>query len=74
VALLQRKLTDRIPATFGVRALRCPFDVSPLVEAMWWHPMYDNDPEHLYLRDVLIRATSRADAEPGSERPSTQHT
>ena len=62
VALLQRKLTDRIPAAFGVRALPCPFDVNPLVEAMWWHPMNDNDPEHRYLRDVLIRATSHADA------------
>lgn len=61
VALLQRRLADRIPADLGVRALPCPFEVSPLVEAMWWHPMYDNDPEHRYLRDLVIRAV-RIDA------------
>ena len=55
VALLQRRLADHIPTGAGVRTLLCPFDVAPLVEAIWWHPMYDDDPEHLYLRDVLIR-------------------
>lgn len=59
VALLQRRLADRIPAELGVRALPCPFDVSPLLEAMWWHPMYDDDPEHRYLRDLVIRASRR---------------
>ena len=59
VALLQRRLADDIPAEAGVRVLPCPFDVAPLVEAIWWHPMYDNDPEHQYLRDVLIRVAGR---------------
>jgi len=57
VALLQRRLADRIPDELGVRALPCPFEASPLVEAMWWHPMYDDDPEHRYLRDLVVRAT-----------------
>ncbi len=61
VALLQRRLADRIPDELGVRALPCPFEAGPLVEAMWWHPMYDNDPEHRYLRDLVVRAT-RIDA------------
>jgi DNA-binding transcriptional LysR family regulator len=56
VALLQRRLADAIPAALGVRALPCPFDVGPLVEAIWWHPMYDEDPEHRYLREVINRA------------------
>jgi DNA-binding transcriptional LysR family regulator len=55
VALLQRRLADRVPHELGVRAMPCPFDVAPLVEAIWWHPMYDDDPEHRYLRDVLVR-------------------
>ncbi|WP_433503595.1 LysR family transcriptional regulator [Pseudonocardia halophobica] len=59
VALLQRRLVDRIPAEFGVRALPCPVDVAPLVEAIWWHPMYDDDPEHRYLRDLLTRVAGR---------------
>ncbi|GAA5162239.1 LysR family transcriptional regulator [Amycolatopsis dongchuanensis] len=59
VALLQRRLADRIPPELGVRALPCPFPAGPLVEAMWWHPMYDDDPEHRYLRDVLARAAEK---------------
>ncbi|MFG1643487.1 LysR family transcriptional regulator [Amycolatopsis sp. NPDC049252] len=58
VALVQRRLADEIPAELGVRALPCPFDATPLVEAMWWHPMYDDDPEHRYLRDVVQRAVA----------------
>ena len=59
IALLQRRLADDIPAELGVRVLPCPFEVGPLVEAIWWHPMYDDDPEHHYLRDVLIRVAGR---------------
>lgn len=58
VALLQRRLADQIPDELGVRALPCPFEAGPLVEAMWWHPMYDDDPEHRYLRDLVRRATT----------------
>ena len=54
VALMQRRLVDRVPPGL-VRALPCPFEVSPLVEAAWWHPMYEDDPEHTYLRDLLTR-------------------
>jgi hypothetical protein len=60
IALVQRRLVDRIPASLGVRALPCPFDAAPLVEAMWWHPVYDRDPEHRFLRDLLVRAASEA--------------
>lgn len=64
VALLQRRLADDIPAEAGVRTLPCPFDVGPLVEAIWWHPMYDDDPEHLYLRDVLLRVAATLSGNP----------
>ncbi len=56
VALMQRRLVDRVPPGL-VRALPCPFEVSPLVEAAWWHPMYEHDPEHVYLRDLLVPIT-----------------
>ena len=40
--------------------LPVPFEAGPLVEAMWWHPAYDDDPEHAYLRDLVSRATELA--------------
>jgi DNA-binding transcriptional LysR family regulator len=67
IALLQRRLVDLLPLNIGVRALPLPFDAAPLIEAMWWHPAYDDDPEHLYLRDVLVRAARQAIGDPTTE-------
>jgi hypothetical protein len=36
--------------------MACPFEISPLVEAMWWHPMYDDDPAHSWLREIVVRS------------------
>jgi DNA-binding transcriptional LysR family regulator len=69
VALLQRRLADRIPDELGVRALPCPFEAAPLVEAMWWHPMYDDDPEHRYLRDVVTRTVAAVIGIDGVDAP-----
>jgi DNA-binding transcriptional LysR family regulator len=56
IAMLQRRLVDLLPSTAGLRVLDPPFEAAPLVEAMWWHPIYDPDPGHRYLRDLLVRA------------------
>ena len=60
IALLQRRLVDLLPLNIGLRALPPPVEVGQLVEAMWWHPVYDDDPEHAYLRDLVVRATELA--------------
>lgn len=60
IALLQRRLVSKLPLDSGIRALPCPFEVGPLVEAMWWHSAYDRDPEHLYFRDLVQRAAKSA--------------
>ncbi|UOY02361.1 hypothetical protein [Blastococcus sp. PRF04-17] len=41
-----------LPLNLGIRAMPPPVEVGQLVEAMWWHPAFDDDPEHAY------RATS----------------
>jgi DNA-binding transcriptional LysR family regulator len=60
IALLQRRLVELLPLDTGIRALPCPFEVSPLIEAMWWHPVYDDDPEHSYLRNLVVRSADVA--------------
>jgi DNA-binding transcriptional LysR family regulator len=64
IALLQRRLVDQLPLNTGIRALPVPFDAGPLIEAMWWHPVFDDDPEHAYLRDLVVRAAGLAVGEP----------
>ncbi len=60
IALLQRRLAELLPLNLGIRALPPPVEVGQLVEAMWWHPAFDDDPEHTYLRDLVVRATTLA--------------
>jgi DNA-binding transcriptional LysR family regulator len=60
IALLQERLVQLLPLSAGVRALPPPFDAGPLVEAMWWHPVYDRDPEHGFFRDLVRRAAQQA--------------
>ena len=60
IALLQRRLVELLPLEHrdpGAAAARSRW--GQLVEAMWWHPVYDDDPEHAYLRD-LVAAGHRA--------------
>lgn len=58
VALLQRRLATLLAIPAGVRVMPCPFDVVPLAEAFWWHPVYANDPAHVWLRGVLADAAA----------------
>ncbi|MGR7027507.1 LysR family transcriptional regulator [Geodermatophilus sp. URMC 62] len=60
IGLLQERLVQLLPVDVGVRALPPPFELGPLVEAMWWHPVYDHDPEHEFFRDLVVRAARRA--------------
>jgi DNA-binding transcriptional LysR family regulator len=66
IALLQERLVRKLPTDVGIRALPCPFDVGPLVDAMWWHPLYDRDAEHTFFRDLLARAAAQVT---GTETP-----
>jgi DNA-binding transcriptional LysR family regulator len=56
IALLQERLVRLLPVDVGIRALPCPFEAGPLIDAMWWHPVYDRDPEHAWFRALVARA------------------
>jgi DNA-binding transcriptional LysR family regulator len=56
IGLVQGHLAGHLVRNGDVRALPCPYDVVPLTEALWWHPMHDRDPEHMWLRSVLVEA------------------
>ena len=56
VALIQERLARQLGPAVPIRILPCPFDVAPLFEALWWHPMYDRDPGHRWLRRLFAEA------------------
>ncbi len=59
IALLQERLVATLAPDSGVRALACPFEPVPLVEALWWHPVSERDPEHQFLRAAATEAAGR---------------
>lgn len=56
VALVQERLGKLLASTGQVREVPAPFEAAPLVESMWWHPMYDDDPAHKWLREIIVEA------------------
>lgn len=62
IALLQAHLAEKMAPAAGVRVMAPPFDVVPLTEAMWWHPMYRTDPAHTWLRNVMATAGKMIDS------------
>lgn len=68
LAFIQRHLAP-IAARMGeVRVLELPFDAVPLLNALWWHPVHERDPEHQWLRGVFASARiGFDDDDPGGE-------
>jgi DNA-binding transcriptional LysR family regulator len=64
IAVLQERLVRLLPVDVGIRALPCPFEAGDLIDAMWWHPVYDRDPEHAFFRGLVAQAARDAMAEP----------
>ncbi|MER6987574.1 LysR family transcriptional regulator [Saccharopolyspora hirsuta] len=61
IALVQTRLAGLLARTRAVRAVPCPYEAVRLVEAMWWHPVHDNDPAHVWLRGVFAEAAQQLD-------------
>ncbi len=59
IAVLQSQLADALTPDMGVRTVHSPLELAPLVEAMWWHPAFNDDPEHRYIRALALKATQR---------------
>ncbi len=66
-ALIQQRLAERLAGSAGVRILPCPFPVTPLIEALWWHPVYDRDAAHQWFRQVFAEVGARVHGETSSE-------
>jgi len=70
VALIQERLARQLAPAVPIRILPCPFDVAPLMEALWWHPMYDRDPGHRWLRQLFTEAARFAHLGTGQDSGS----
>jgi LysR family transcriptional regulator, nod-box dependent transcriptional activator len=56
LAIIQRHLSPLARRMGDVQVLELPFDAVPLLNALWWHPVHEPDPEHRWLREVFAAA------------------
>ncbi|WP_110588044.1 LysR family transcriptional regulator [Microbacterium suaedae] len=56
VGLVQSALAPVVAQTEGIRTAKLPFEATPLVNALWWHPAHERDPEHAWMRQLFEEA------------------
>ena len=56
LAIIQRHLSPLAQRMGEVQVLELPFNAVPLLNALWWHPVHQPDPEHRWLREVFAAA------------------
>ena len=58
LAVFPRRLAAIIAASFDVRAVPLRVELPPLRIAMAWHPRFDGDAAHAWLRATILRAAA----------------
>lgn len=64
LGLIQAGLAHIAESVAGVRTLEPPFDATPVVNALWWHPVHSRDPEHAWMRGIFKQAAASLSGEP----------
>ena len=63
VATMQLRLARRLATSYPIRIVGAPVPMPRLDEAMMWHPRFEQDPAHVWLRALLKRIASNMPAE-----------
>lgn len=53
LGLIQSHLAGFALQNPDIRVLDCPFEATPITEALWWHPIHQRDPEHAWMRALF---------------------
>ncbi|MCS5735696.1 LysR family transcriptional regulator [Herbiconiux daphne] len=56
LGLIQSGLAPVALGAGGICLYEPPFDATPVLNALWWHPVHDRDPEHAWMRELLAEA------------------
>lgn len=62
LAIIQGAIVPNVLRLGGLRAFEPPFDATPTVNALWWHPVHDRDPEHAWMRSIFAEAATEVAA------------
>ena len=56
VAVVPRAVAERLGPVNGVVGVDAPFGSVPIDIKLWWHESHNNDPAHVWFRELLIEA------------------
>ncbi|MFF3965619.1 LysR family transcriptional regulator [Streptomyces griseorubiginosus] len=56
VGVVPERAARLFPADAGTVLVDLPFGAGPLVESLWWHPMHEREPAHMWLREMVSEA------------------
>ncbi|GAA3194522.1 LysR family transcriptional regulator [Actinocorallia longicatena] len=59
IALVQERLARKLAVLGNFAIHPCPFEVVPILEAFWYHPVHQADPAHRWLRETLVEVGER---------------
>jgi LysR family transcriptional regulator, nod-box dependent transcriptional activator len=76
IATIQLRLAKKLTTSYPVRIVGAPVPMPRLDEAMMWHPRFEQDPAHVWLRALLKRTASEMPAESDTDvnRPAAAPT
>ncbi|MGW9112224.1 LysR family transcriptional regulator [Microbacterium sp. NPDC055683] len=58
LGIVQTSLAPILERSADVRRFELPFDATPVLNAMWWNPVHDRDPEHVWMRGLFADAAA----------------
>ncbi len=53
IAIAHRRFAEQIAGVMDLRVLDCPIPLRPMKVALWWHPQFEGDAGHRWLRETL---------------------
>ncbi|WP_369009043.1 hypothetical protein [Streptomyces sp. RP5T] len=55
-----------IPTLSGqaIAIVQPAFEIGHLVESLWWHPLHEREPAHIWLRRMAARAAQTLESRP----------
>jgi DNA-binding transcriptional LysR family regulator len=56
--VVSERIVRELGPSLGLRALPPPLRLKPYALSLVWHPRFDGDPAHKFLRDVFVRAAA----------------
>ncbi|MGN8026469.1 LysR family transcriptional regulator [Microbacterium sp. 22242] len=56
VGIIHAALAPLAMRAADVRVVELPFAPTPIVNALWWHPVHTHDPEHAWMRALFEEA------------------